>query len=186
MFKCCSESKTVCLGCGCVGLSWNMLSSFALFQFVNGLVLVQLPKPLARLPYQAVLLVLTASVRLRATTPPTGSSNTCWSYMLSDSTLPCQPEFAFADRQLVAAGPGSWPDNYVILRELVLFQPTLCFSDVNVLLVYFPSSQQKSPPSQSLCRSRNRGKAMPQNDCFHIAEHIRADLIKLHVWKWKS
>lgn len=174
MFKCCSESKSVCLGCGCVRLCWKMVSSFALFNLWMALFFEQLAKTLVRLPYQAVLLILTASVRLRETTPPTGSSNTCWSYILSDTTLPCQPEFAFAAGSFRTR---NLPNTSSYWGRWYCFSRLFIFSDVIIFLVFIPSSQRSMPSHHSLGKSRDRGKAMPQDDRSHINEHIRADLI---------
>lgn len=134
----------------------------------------QLAKMIVRLPYQAVLLILTASVRLRETTPPTGSSNTCWSYILSDTTLPCQPEFVFAAGSFRTR---NLPNTSLCWGRWYCFIRLFIFSDVIIFLVFIPSSQ-RSMPSHSLGRSRDRGKAMPQDDHSHINEHIKADLIK--------
>lgn len=90
-------------------------------------------------------------------------------------TQHCQPEFAFADRQLVSLGAGT-----LTLRELILFQQTLYFPDVIVFLVFIPSSHRITL-THSLCKSRQRGKMMPQDDSSHSEGHIKAVLIKLHT-----
>lgn len=180
MFKCCSESKTLCLGCGCVILFWNMLSSFALFQFVSGLVLCTTTKAVS----ETALSSCPASFDSLYEAQRDNTSYRLQRHLLKLYAVRLNialPTWICLCRQAAGSCRTRNPTlYYVILRELVL-----CFSDVNVLLMYIPNSQEKSLPSHSLCR-RSRGKVMPQNDWSHFAEHTRADLIKLHVWKLKS
>lgn len=162
-----------------------MLSSLALFQFVSGVVLCTTTKAVSETAWSSC---------------PAGFDSPCeaqrdnTSYRLQRHLLKLRavrlnialPAWICLCRQAAGSCRTRKPTlYYVILRELVWFEQTLCFSDVNVLLIYIPNSQEKNLPSRSLCR-RSRGKVMPQNDWTHLAERTGADLIKLHVWKLKS
>lgn len=125
MLKCCSERKTVCLGC--VGMWDSPAMCFHLLRLWMAWFSVQPAKPLARLTSQAVLIVLTASVRtqhlLQALAAPVEVRCCQTQQCLASLNLPLS-------RQLVAARPKTWPNTI-----LYSFQQTLCFSEENVLLV---------------------------------------------------